>query len=101
MRHKTRRVLTKKLLINDVETKTLSSILQLGDKISNLFDCLNLFLQVSSFDEVSKLSISMTVSHLVHVQEGLIDSLLKLKAGFNGLQGCSPFIVVGDKAHRG
>merc|ERR1719483_803121 len=31
----------------------------------------------------------MAVSHLVHVQERLIDSLLKLQAGFNRLKGRS------------
>jgi hypothetical protein len=92
-RHKSRSISTKELLVDDVETKTVSSTFHLGDKIANLFDCLNLFLQISSLDEVSELGISMTVSHLVHVQEGLIDSLLKLKAGFDGLQGCSPFIA--------
>merc|ERR1719315_480659 len=65
----------------------------ISDKVSNLLDGLDLLFKIGSLKVVSHLSISMTVGHLVHVEEGLVDSLLKLKASLNGFQCCSPFIT--------
>merc|ERR1712002_1425598 len=55
--------------------------------------CFDLFLQESSFNEVSELGIMVGVSHLVHVEEGLIHSLLQLKTGLDGPQGSAPLVV--------
>merc|ERR1712165_341601 len=75
------------------QVEAIKEIGDLGDKITDLFDSFNLFLQKSSFDEVSQLGIVVGVSHLAQVQEGLIHSLLQLKTGLDGLQSGAPLVA--------
>ena len=56
-------------LVNDVESKTISSTFHLGDQVSQLLDGLDLLLQVVSLDVVGQLSITMFSSNLVQIQQ--------------------------------
>merc|ERR1719232_2246099 len=84
-----------KFLVNDVKSKGVSSPLHLGDEVTNLLLSLDLFLEVLALQEVSQLSVVVTVGLLVELKQGLVDLLLKFEGGLDGSEGGSPFVGPG------
>ena len=60
-----------KFLVNDVKSKGISCPLHLGDEVTDLLLSLDLFLEVLALQEVSQLSVVMTVGLLVELKQGL------------------------------
>merc|ERR1712212_124718 len=71
------------LLVDDVETEGVSSPLHLGDQVTNILLGLNLLLKVFSLDEVSPMGVTVGVSLLVKVQQGLVNLLFKVERSLN------------------
>lgn len=80
------------LLVNDVDTESISSSLHLGDEVSDLVLSLNLLLDVLALQVVGQVGILMGRRGLVQLQQGLVHGLLQLEAGLDGLQSRLPFL---------
>jgi len=83
------------LLVNDVETKSVSSPLHLGNQVSNLLLGLDLLLQVLALDEVGQLGVTVRVGNLVQVQQGLVNLLLEIERCLDGVEGRGPLVGLG------
>ena len=59
------------VLVNEVDSQTISSPLELGHQIAQLLDVLNLLLEVLSLKEVTHLGVRVVLSNLVKVQQAL------------------------------
>merc|ERR1712156_1115608 len=66
------------LLVNDVETKSVSSPLHLGNQVSNLL-----------------LGVTVRVGNLVQVQQGLVNLLLEIERCLDGVEGRGPLVGLG------
>merc|ERR1712165_552601 len=85
---------TLQLFVNQMKTKPLSGPLHPGKEVGNLLASLHLFLQELSLQKVGELSVIVVRGDLMHVQQGLVNSLLQLKRSFNSLKSSSPFVSV-------
>jgi len=83
------------LFVDDVETECVSCPLHLGDQVSNLLLGLDLLLEVLALDEVSQLSVSVRVGHLVHLEQRLVDFLLEFERGLDGAECRVPVVCLG------
>merc|ERR550539_2216059 len=76
------------ILVDQVESKSGTGTLQLGDPLRDLLDGVHLLVQEVGLKEIAKMSV--TVGCLVHVEKTLVDSLLQLKGSLHGLQRSAP-----------
>jgi len=60
-------LLRSNLLVHDVKSKSISSSLDLSYQVSNLLDTFNLLTKVFSLQEVTEMSITLSVTSLVQV----------------------------------
>ena len=70
-----------------MDAKSLPGPLKLGHQVAELLDILHLFLEVLALDEVAQLRVVVLLGDLVQVQQALVDGLLQLESGLDGIQG--------------
>jgi len=75
-----------------VETQAVPGTPHLSDQVPDLFDSLNLFFEIFSLDEVGELGVILGISGLVHEEQGLVNGLLQLQGGLDGLQSSPPLV---------
>merc|ERR1712156_196087 len=74
-------------LVKDVESKTCSAgSFHFGKQVTDFFFGLNLFIQVISFNEVTKLSVTMGIGDLMEFKESLMNSLFHFQLTFDRMQ---------------
>lgn len=71
----------RKIFVQEEKTKTITTTtLELGHKISSLFDLLILTAKEFTFDEILKCRVIGFFSNFVHAEEGFVDVALNLQA---------------------
>ena len=88
-------VLRGELLVDDVDTESVSGPLHLGDQVSQVLDGLDLLLEEGSLQEVGQLGVVVLTGGSVDLKKRQVDLLFEVEGGLNGLEGGSPFVVVG------
>merc|ERR1712142_706110 len=85
--------LSLQFFVKNVNSKTSgTSTFHFGKQISDLLLALNLFNQVSAFDKVTKLSITMGISNLMEFQKRLVNSLFQFQLALNSVFSRIPFL---------
>jgi len=80
-------------LVDDVEEERRVSIpLHLSEQVTDLLLSFNLFLEELALQEVRQLSIVMSRSNLVQLEQALVNLLLEVKRGFDSVDSRGPIV---------
>jgi len=84
------RLVALEILVEEIDSKTLSDSLEIRDVVRKLLDGLDLLLQKFAFEEIGGLRIVVVGSNFVESQELLVHLTFQSKSEFEGLEGRVP-----------